>query len=231
MSGGKPGGRSGAVDGTTRAARLLVVAAVWLVLAAVAAGAWRWGVTPVLNRRANADAAKVQIDAARAEYAAASKSAEAAGLRPPAAPADGSGDGSAESIRSAAARLKAAAEGGAALTDAQWATLTPVADSSIPPITFARGATAVRPPADGWLTAAAADIKPMPFRYVKAVAAVAPNAGEAERALAKSRADAAAEFLVKAGLPANRVRGVVDESDGAQSQRVTFVIGTEAVPK
>ena len=223
MSGGKPG----AVDGATRAARLLVVAAVWLVLAAVAAGAWRWGVSPVLNRRANADAAKAEVDAARSNYAAASKSAEAAGLRPPAAPADGS----AESIRSAAARLKAAAEGGAALTDAQWANLAPAADLSIPPITFARGATAIRPPADGWLTAAAADIKPMPFRYVKAVAAVAPNAGEAERALAKSRADAAAEFLVKAGLPANRVRGVVDEADGAQSQRVTFIVGSETVPK
>ena len=210
----------GSPDGMAKAARLLTAAGVWLVLAAAAAGVWRWGVSPILNRRANAEAAQVERESARSEYDAAVNAATSAGYDPPA----GASDASPDDLRAAAARLREAINGGRELTEAQWAALKPAGEPTIQPVTFARSSAAIRVPFDKWLEKAAAELKPMPFRFVRVIATVDANAGEIDRALARDRADAAAAVLVKAGMPANRVRADVLEGEG--SAQVRFIVGS-----
>jgi flagellar motor protein MotB len=112
----------------------------------------------------------------------------------------------------------------AILTDSQWEQLKPVGTLAVPSLVFARGTSTLTGRSESILDELVDKLKSWPEYYVM----IRGNAGsrgdvEANRKLAKQRADAALQYLLTKGVAEQRIRAVEGEITGAMS--VTFVFG------
>lgn len=112
----------------------------------------------------------------------------------------------------------------AKLSDQQWASLETVGTLPVPPLIFARGTSRLTTRSERILDELVEKLESWPQYYLM----VRGNAGsrgdpEANRKLAKQRADAALEYLLQKGVAAARIRTVEGELTGNMS--VTFVFG------
>lgn len=112
----------------------------------------------------------------------------------------------------------------AELTDTQWEQLRPVGTLAVPSLVFARGTSKLTGRSESILDELIDKLKSWPEYYVM----IRGNAGsrgdlEANRMLAKQRADAALQYLLSKGVAEKRIRAVEGEITGAMS--VTFVFG------
>jgi flagellar motor protein MotB len=115
-----------------------------------------------------------------------------------------------------------------ALRDEEWDQLKPVATVAVAPLVFASGTATLRDQSQRELTHLAETLRSLPQYYllVRGHARMDGDA-EANRLLAESRAQAAAEFLIDQGVSRQRIKAVgmpPAGSDGA-AQAVTFVLG------
>lgn len=110
------------------------------------------------------------------------------------------------------------------LTDEQWSRLAPVGTVDVPPLIYARGTSKLTESSKVKLDSLRETLGSFP-RYYLMVRGNASSRGNAQanRALAKQRADAALQYLLDKGLPAARLRAVEGEITGQTS--VTFVLG------
>ena len=110
------------------------------------------------------------------------------------------------------------------LTDDQWERLDPAGVARAPDLVFARGTDRLTGRSRALLDELAARLNGT--RYYVRVEGNASTRGNAEanRRLAENRAEAAAAYLVEAGVDANRVRAVGGEPSG--QTKVTFVLGS-----
>lgn len=115
-----------------------------------------------------------------------------------------------------------------ALSDVQWEQLRPVGTLRVRPIVFARGTAILTRQSKFELDRLAESLHTWPHYYVsiRGSARVEGDA-EANRALAMSRAQAAAKYLIQQGIAAERVRAIGTEPDtgGGQAQTVRFILG------
>jgi ABC-type nitrate/sulfonate/bicarbonate transport system substrate-binding protein len=106
----------------------------------------------------------------------------------------------------------------------QWETLVPVGTLQVPPLVFARGTSKLssrsRIVLDDLIEKLAA--WPQYYLLIRGNASLQGDL-EANKALAETRAAAAAEYLTQNGVSQNRVRAVGGEPSGTTS--VTFVLG------
>lgn len=114
------------------------------------------------------------------------------------------------------------------LSDAGWASLVSVGEMRIEPITFGRGGARLNLSSTRNLTGLAGTLDGLPQYYLTVVGhARSEGDAEANRRLARERAEATKSFLIDQGLDESRVRA--DQADpsgrngGAQS--VSFVVG------
>ncbi len=113
------------------------------------------------------------------------------------------------------------------LASEQWEQLKPVGTLSVPPLIFARGTAALTEQSQQQLDELIEKLQSWPQYYLM----VRGNAGsrgdpEANRALAKQRAEAALQYLLSKGIAQQRIRAVDGELTGAMS--VTFILGQPA---
>jgi outer membrane protein OmpA-like peptidoglycan-associated protein len=111
-----------------------------------------------------------------------------------------------------------------ALTTEQWSQLVPVGTAQVPPLVYARGTATLIPSSQVKLDDLVEKLKSWPSYYVM----VRGNAGsqgdlEANRKLAKQRADAAVQYLRSKGVSESRVQATEGGISGQMS--VTFVLG------
>jgi outer membrane protein OmpA-like peptidoglycan-associated protein len=115
-----------------------------------------------------------------------------------------------------------------ALSDAQWEQLRPVGTLRVRPIVFARGTAILTRQSKFELDRLAGSLRTWPHYYVS-IRGSARVEGEAEanRALAMSRAQAAAAYLTEQGIAAERVRAIGTEpaAEGGRAQTVRFILG------
>jgi len=112
----------------------------------------------------------------------------------------------------------------AALSDEDWKRLEPVGTLQVPNLVFARGTSRLTESSKHTLDELVQKLKDAPQFYLL----VTGNAGlegnlDANTALAMSRAETAKEYLISAGIPAQRIRAVGGEPSGQTI--VTFVVG------
>lgn len=115
-----------------------------------------------------------------------------------------------------------------ALSEQQWSGLTPVGELRIAPILFGRGTADITLQSQRDLEDLAKRLQSFPQYYVVVTGNVrAEGDVEANRQLARERAQAAAQALSALGLHPNRVRAVAAEpsKDGSSAQSVSFVVG------
>ncbi len=115
-----------------------------------------------------------------------------------------------------------------ALNDKQWEQLRPVGTLRVRPIVFARGTAILTRQSKFELDRLAESLHTWPHYYVsiRGSARVEGDA-EANRALAMSRAEAAAAYLIEKGIAVERVRaiGTEPEAEGGEAQTVRFILG------
>ena len=174
----------------------------------------------VLRRTGGLTGAEGEGDGFAAEryfYAGVLESMRAAGYHP-AGPVVGAGDR--EAVR--------AGGGAAALDDGQWAGLVAVGRVDSGRLVFARGTAGLTGLSRRVLDDLAETLESFPTYYVR-VRGHARTVGDAEanRGLARQRAEAARDYLVEVGVPAARLRAVVAEElgRGGEAQSVTFEFG------
>jgi outer membrane protein OmpA-like peptidoglycan-associated protein len=111
-----------------------------------------------------------------------------------------------------------------ALTDSEWSNLRQVGKLPAPPLVFARGTTKLTPASLAALDELVKNLSNMPQFYVL-VKGNATRGGdlEADKAIAKNRAQAVVEYLLQRGVQRQRVRAVSTEPNG--NATVTFVVG------
>ncbi len=115
----------------------------------------------------------------------------------------------------------------ATLNSQQWEKLKPVGTLSVPPLVFARGTAVLTEQSQQQLDDLVEKLQSWPQYYLM----VRGNAGsrgdaEANRALAKQRADAALQYLMSKGVVERRMRAIDGEITGNMS--VTFILGQPA---
>lgn len=113
------------------------------------------------------------------------------------------------------------------LDDAQWQQLVPVGTLSVPPLIFARGTSILTERSQRLLDELVGTLESWPQYYVL----IRGNAGsrgdaEANRKLAKQRADAALQYLTSKGIAEHRLRALEGEITGDMS--VSFILGQPA---
>ncbi|MEO0588542.1 MAG: phosphate ABC transporter substrate-binding/OmpA family protein [Planctomycetota bacterium] len=120
------------------------------------------------------------------------------------------------------------AEAQPALDDAAWAALAPVGRLQTDRLVFARGTDRLTTASQRSLDELVDTLESWPRYYVR-VRGHARSIGDADanRRLAESRAQAATQYLVNAGVPRQRLRAVVapELGQGGQAQSVTFELG------
>ena len=114
------------------------------------------------------------------------------------------------------------------LAEAQWARLRPVGELKIAPIAFVRGSGNISPFSRRHLADAARKLKTFPHFYLRIIGQTrAEGDPEANRLLARERAQAVADFLTGEGIARHRIRieaqPSADRSGSAQSVR--FFVG------
>jgi len=116
----------------------------------------------------------------------------------------------------------------AALTAEQWNGLRPVGELKLEPIVFVRGSANISVQSERDLQELAKRLQSFPQFYLRVVGhARAEGDPEANRQLAQSRAEAAAQFLVAQGINGNRIRTEAAPSTlkSGEAQAVSFVVG------
>ena len=110
------------------------------------------------------------------------------------------------------------------LTDKQWTQLVPVGTLEVPELVFARGTSRLSSRSQLTLDDLVSQLNTWPQYYVL-IRGNASTIGdlEANKALAQSRAEAAADYLKQQGISDVRVRAVGVEPSGTTS--VSFVLG------
>jgi len=119
----------------------------------------------------------------------------------------------------------------AALTPEQWTALRPVGELRIAPISFARASAELSLDSERELQEVARRLKTFPRFYLRVIGnARAEGDPEANRLLAQSRAESAANFLIGQGVSANRLRTETAPSavTGGEAQAVSFAVGQRA---
>jgi len=114
------------------------------------------------------------------------------------------------------------------LRDEQWRTLAPVGEMKMEPIAFARGTARINLQSQRELARLANLLKSLPRYYLAVIGhARAEGDPEANRKLARERAEEAVKILVAEGLAPSRVRAEADQPsdrDGS-AQSVSFRVG------
>jgi outer membrane protein OmpA-like peptidoglycan-associated protein/ABC-type nitrate/sulfonate/bicarbonate transport system substrate-binding protein len=116
----------------------------------------------------------------------------------------------------------------ATLTPEQWNKLRPVGELRVVPIQFSRGSANINVDSERELQDLARRMRTFSQYYLRIIGhARAEGDPEANRALAQSRAEAAAQYLIGQGIPARQVKTeTAPPSDsGGEAQSVTFVAG------
>jgi outer membrane protein OmpA-like peptidoglycan-associated protein/ABC-type taurine transport system substrate-binding protein len=113
------------------------------------------------------------------------------------------------------------------LTAEQWERLQPVGELRAAPIAFQRGSARLSLDGEREIGELARRLQAFPKFYVRVVGlARAEGDAEANRILARDRAQAAAQVLATQGIHAERIRIEADvQGVGAEAQAVTFVVG------
>ena len=123
----------------------------------------------------------------------------------------------AESVRGEGAELPK-------LGDTQWNELTPLGTLAVPELAFARGTDRLTESSQATLRELGGTLHKFPRAYLRIRGNAATNGNvEANKALAERRAQAAAAFLLEAGVHPHRVRAEGGEPSGRAS--VSFVLG------
>lgn len=110
----------------------------------------------------------------------------------------------------------------------QWNTLRPVGELKLEPIVFVRGSANISVQSERDLQELAKRLQSFPQFYLRVVGhARAEGDPEANRQLAQSRAEAAAQFLVAQGVNGNRIKTEAAPSTlkSGEAQAVSFVVG------
>ena len=117
------------------------------------------------------------------------------------------------------------------LTPEQWAALRPVGELRIAPISFGRASASLGLDSERELQELARRLKTFPHFYLRVIGhARAEGDPEANRALAQSRAEAAANYLIGQGVPPQRLRTQTAPPSvtGGEAQAVSFAAGQRA---
>lgn len=115
-----------------------------------------------------------------------------------------------------------------ALTPAQWASLRPVGQLRVEPISFRRASAQISEQSERDLRELVRRLQSFPQFYLRVIGqARAEGDPDANRQLAQARAEAAAQYLIAQGLPAERLRTEAAPSTetGGEAQSVAFVVG------
>ncbi|KPJ86119.1 hypothetical protein AMJ57_00525 [Parcubacteria bacterium SG8_24] len=115
-----------------------------------------------------------------------------------------------------------------ALSDEQWDRIVAVGNMRIDPIAFSRGNARISVRSQRDLDRLSQQLESWPNSYLKVIGhARAEGDPQANRELAKSRAEAAVRHLTSRGVPTTRLRAeVADPSgNGGGSQSVSFILG------
>ena len=111
-----------------------------------------------------------------------------------------------------------------ALSDGQWASLTPVGTLDVRKLVFGRGTDRLTDSSKVTLDRLVQTLNSLPQAYVLVTGNASRKGNlEANKKLAESRAQAAEAYLVGAGVDSNRIRSVAGEPSGTTS--VSFVLG------
>jgi outer membrane protein OmpA-like peptidoglycan-associated protein len=116
----------------------------------------------------------------------------------------------------------------AQLSAEQWNDLRPVGELRIAPIEFARASADITLDGERELQTLVKRLQSFPQFYIRVIGhARAEGDPEANRALARARAETAAQSLIAQGLGANRVKADVAPPSASDSgaQVVSFVVG------
>jgi ABC-type nitrate/sulfonate/bicarbonate transport system substrate-binding protein/outer membrane protein OmpA-like peptidoglycan-associated protein len=115
-----------------------------------------------------------------------------------------------------------------ALTEDQWNRLAPVGELRIPPVSFGRGTADINVKSRRDLEDLVRQIRSFPQYYLVVTGNVrAEGDVEANRQLARDRAQAVAQALTALGLHPNRIRAVAAEpsQQAVAAQSVSFLVG------
>lgn len=118
-----------------------------------------------------------------------------------------------------------------ALTPEQWTALRRVGELRIAPISFGRASASLSLDSERELQDLARRLKTFPRFYLRVIGhARAEGDPEANRLLAQSRAEAAANYLIGQGVSAQRLRTETAPSAvaGGEAQAVSFAVGQRA---
>lgn len=109
------------------------------------------------------------------------------------------------------------------LSEGQWNRLAPIGKVGVPPLVYARGTSRLTQSSKLKLDALIETLKTFPRAYLM-VRGNASSRGDAEanKKLAKQRADAALQYLLENGVPAAKMRAMEGEITG--QTEVTFVL-------
>ena len=114
------------------------------------------------------------------------------------------------------------------LSEAEWASLSPVGRMRVEPIAFTRGTARISIQSKRDLDRLARNLTAWPEYYLIIVGhARAEGNPEANLRLAGKRADAAASHLITAGIDRNRIKATAAEPSGREgaAQSVSFILG------
>jgi len=115
-----------------------------------------------------------------------------------------------------------------ALTEEQWNALVPVGELRIAPISFGRGTAQINLQSQRDLEELVKRLQSFPRYYLVVTGNVrAEGDVEANRQLARERAEAVAQALIKLGMHSNRIRSVAAEptKQDTSAQSVSFIVG------
>ncbi len=111
-----------------------------------------------------------------------------------------------------------------ALSDEQWATLTPVGTLNVPRLSFARGTDRLTGSSQRTLDDLVNSLTSLPRAYVMVQGDVNQRGDlDANKVLAVKRADAASKYLIEAGVDSNRIHAQAGKPSNTSS--VSFVLG------
>jgi outer membrane protein OmpA-like peptidoglycan-associated protein/ABC-type nitrate/sulfonate/bicarbonate transport system substrate-binding protein len=110
------------------------------------------------------------------------------------------------------------------LSEREWETLVPVGTLQIPQLVFARGTARLRDRSLATLDKLAENLETWPQYYLTVIGSTTSRGNlEANRILAKNRAQTALDYLIQKGVDKNRIHVATNDTNG--STTVTFVLG------
>jgi outer membrane protein OmpA-like peptidoglycan-associated protein len=118
-----------------------------------------------------------------------------------------------------------------ALTPEEWSALRPVGELRIAAISFGRGSASLSLDSERELQGLARRLGTFPRFYLRLIGQTRTEGDpEANRVLARSRAEAAANYLISQGVSSNRLRTETAPSAvaGGEGQAVSFAVGQRA---